>query len=264
MAGGAASDPDRAAPHAAAVAAGRRPARLARRRVRGDDARPAGDAPSAGAHVLAAARHRVRQHARRSTTRSSRRRRCSSPASCAAVAFRMQLFNIGGEGQLYAGAIVGAAAGHRARQPLGLAVGPGDDRRRVRSAARRSRSIPAILRAFFSTNEIITSLMLNYVGALVINYLIFDSQSYWRDTSSPTREGLPAGQERCPTRRAGRSSHVGGLYLPFGLLLGVVLAAVDLAALHAHAVRVRGAGDRRLAARRDATPACARAGRSSP
>ena len=30
---------------------------------------------------------------------------------CAAVAFRMQLFNIGGEGQLYAGAILGAGAG---------------------------------------------------------------------------------------------------------------------------------------------------------
>ena len=28
---------------------------------------------------------------------------------CAAVAFRMKLFNIGGEGQLYAGAITGAA-----------------------------------------------------------------------------------------------------------------------------------------------------------
>ena len=43
--------------------------------------------------------------------------------------------------------------------------------------------IPAVLRAFFSTNEIITSLMLNYVGALVLNYLIFDTLSYWRDTS---------------------------------------------------------------------------------
>lgn len=30
---------------------------------------------------------------------------------CAAVAFRMNLFNIGGEGQLYAGAVFGAGAG---------------------------------------------------------------------------------------------------------------------------------------------------------
>ena len=35
---------------------------------------------------------------------------------CAAVAFRMQLFNIGGEGQLYAGRDPRRGRGHRARQ----------------------------------------------------------------------------------------------------------------------------------------------------
>ncbi len=35
--------------------------------------------------------------------------------------------------------------------------------------------------------------MLNYVAALVLNYLIFDSLSYWRDTSA-TGAGVPAGQ----------------------------------------------------------------------
>ena len=105
--------------------------------------------------------------------------------------------------------------------------------------------------------------MLNYVGALVINYLIFDSESYWRDTSSPTAKVFPQGKN-LPDSASWPVSHVGSLVLPFGLLLGVVVAAGDLAALHAHAVRLRGAGDRRLAARRDATRACARGGRSSP
>ena len=54
-------------------------------------------------------------------------------------------------------------------------------------------AIPGLLRAFLHTNEIITSLMLNYVAALVLNYLIFDSLSYWRDTSA-TGPRLPAGQ----------------------------------------------------------------------
>ena len=67
--------------------------------------------------------------------------------------------------------------------------------------------IPAVLRAFFSTNEIITSLMLNYVAALVLNYLIFDSQSYWRDTSSRDGEGLPAGQEPAGRRRLADVEH---------------------------------------------------------
>ena len=78
--------------------------------------------------------------------------------------------------------------------------------------------IPGVLRAFFSTNEIITSLMLNYVAALVLNYLIFDTQSYWRDTSSPTAKVFPQGKT-LPGRReladvgtSARSS------LPFGLL----------------------------------------------
>src|SRR5207244_6355870 len=42
--------------------------------------------------------------------------------------------------------------------------------------------IPGILRAFFKTNEIITSLMLNYVAAYVLTYLIFNTESYWRET----------------------------------------------------------------------------------
>src|SRR4029079_5918143 len=85
--------------------------------------------------------------------------------------------------------------------------------------------VPAILRAFFSTNEIITSLMLNYAGALVINYLIFDSQSYWRDTSSPTAKVFPQGKN-LPHAAAWPVSHVGSLALPFGLLVGVAIAVI--------------------------------------
>ena len=54
-------------------------------------------------------------------------------------------------------------------------------------------AIPGVLRAFAHTNEIITSLMLNYVAALVLNYLIFDSLSYWRDTSA-TGQLFPQGK----------------------------------------------------------------------
>src|SRR5438093_1086735 len=37
--------------------------------------------------------------------------------------------------------------------------------------------IPGVLRAFAHTNEIITSLLLNYVAGYVLTYLIFDSAS---------------------------------------------------------------------------------------
>jgi len=141
---------------------------------------------------------------------------------CAATAFRMNLFNIGGEGQLYAGAILGAAAGlvlgsHSGWLSVPMMIVAGA----VGGAALAL--VPAILRAFFSTNEIITSLMLNYVGALVINYLIFDSESYWRDTSSPTAKVFPQGKN-LPDAASWPVSQLGGLMLPFGLLVGVVLA----------------------------------------
>src|SRR3954449_268906 len=141
---------------------------------------------------------------------------------CAAVAFRMQLFNIGGEGQLYAGAIVGAAAAivigdHTGWLSVPAMIAAGA----VGGAALAL--IPAILRAYFSTNEIITSLMLNYVAALVINYLIFDSESYWRDTSSPTAKVFPQGKP-LPDAASWPVTHVASLVIPFGLLLGIVIA----------------------------------------
>jgi simple sugar transport system permease protein len=85
--------------------------------------------------------------------------------------------------------------------------------------------VPGVLRAFLSTNEIITSLMLNYVAALVIDYLIFDSLSYWRDTSSPSAKVFPQGKT-LPDAASWPVAHVGGIELPFGLLVGAVLAAV--------------------------------------
>ncbi len=143
---------------------------------------------------------------------------------CAAIAFRMQLFNIGGEGQLYAGAIVGAAAAIVIGNHTGWLSIPAMIAAGAAGGAALA-LVPAILRAYFSTNEIITSLMLNYVGALVINYLIFDSQSYWRDTSSPTAKVFPQGKN-LPDSASWPVTHAGALVLPFGLLVGVGVAVV--------------------------------------
>jgi general nucleoside transport system permease protein len=141
---------------------------------------------------------------------------------CAAVAFRMQLFNIGGEGQLYAGAVLGAAAGLLLGNHSGWLSVTGMILAGAAGGAALA-LIPGILRAFLSTNEIITSLMLNYVAALVLDYLIFDSESYWRDTSSPSAKVFPQGKN-LPDAATWPAAHVGDLVLPFGLLLGVAIA----------------------------------------
>jgi simple sugar transport system permease protein len=84
-------------------------------------------------------------------------------------------------------------------------------------------SIPALLRAFFSTNEIITSLMLNYVVALVLEYLIFDSHSYLRDTSGFEANVFPQGKT-LPDEATWSSWTIHGLVLPLGFLVALAVA----------------------------------------
>jgi ABC-type uncharacterized transport system permease subunit len=111
----------------------------------------------------------------------------------AAAAFRMRIFNIGAEGQLYVGAI--AAAG------TGLALGGSGAAVAIPAMALAGiaagvlwAGIPGLLRAYTGTSELITSLMLNYIGGLLLTYLIFDSRSYWRDTTSPNGRIFPTGK----------------------------------------------------------------------
>ena len=147
----------------------------------------------------------------------------------AAAAFRMRLFNIGAEGQLYIGAITASAAGFY----LGGKGGPSA----VAIAGMVVAGcvggamwglIPGILRAFFKTNEIITSLMLNYVAAYLLTYLIFNTASYWRDTTGfnatvfPTAKTLPDS-----ALWPGATIHVrGGIVLPLGAGIAVLVAVL--------------------------------------
>jgi len=148
----------------------------------------------------------------------------------AAAAFRMRLYNIGGEGQFYWGAVAG----------VGIALYLGD--RGVDStpayiaatavagaaAGAAWAAIPALLRAFAHTNEIITSLMLNYVAGLVLTYLIIDSHSYWRDVESFEGQTFPLGKA-IPEEAKWPSASLdafGGIVLPLGFGIGVAVAVV--------------------------------------
>jgi ABC-type uncharacterized transport system permease subunit len=141
---------------------------------------------------------------------------------CAAAAFRMQLFNIGGEGQLYMGAITAAAAALLLHSlPMAIVIAA-----MVLAGAGGGALyalIPGFLRAFLKTNEIITSLMLNYVAALVLNYLIFDSESYWRDTTTPDAKVFPQGKT-LPESATWPGWTIHNVLFPLGFLLAVGLA----------------------------------------
>jgi simple sugar transport system permease protein len=142
----------------------------------------------------------------------------------AAVAFRMNLFNIGGEGQLYAGAITGATVALlMAGAPSPLVIAGMILAGAVGGAL--IAAIPALLRAFLSTNEIITSLMLNYVVGLFLEYLIFSSHSYLRDTSGFEASVFPQGK-MLADEATWSTWRIQSLVLPLGFLLAIGVAAL--------------------------------------
>jgi ABC-type uncharacterized transport system permease subunit len=147
----------------------------------------------------------------------------------AAAAFRMKLFNIGAEGQMYMGAIMGSAAG------LYLGGRGGPSAFVIASMVVAGcvggalwALIPGILRAFFKTNEILTSLLLNYVAGYVLTYLIFESESYWRQTKGFNATTFPTGK---PLPHSaiwpGWTIHLqGGIAVPLGAGFALLAAAV--------------------------------------
>jgi len=147
----------------------------------------------------------------------------------AAAAFRMKLWNIGAEGQMYMGAITGAAAGLY----LGGRGGPSAFVIAAMVVAGCAGGmvwalIPAILRAFFKTNEILTSLLLNYVAGYVLTYLIFESESYWRQTKGFNASVFPTGKPLPPSALwPGWTIHVqGGIVVPLGAGLALLAAGL--------------------------------------
>jgi ABC-type uncharacterized transport system permease subunit len=140
----------------------------------------------------------------------------------AAFAFRMRAWNIGGEGQLYMGAVGGCAAG--------LALGGWPRPLLILAmlvagicAGMLWAAIPGLLRAYLNTNEILVSLFLNYVAGLFMYYLIYDSSSYWRDLTTPSAKVFPTGKTLVAAASWPAIS-IGSFQLPFGFVVGVVFA----------------------------------------
>ncbi len=144
-----------------------------------------------------------------------------------ALAFRMRVWNIGGEGQLYMGAVGAAGVGLALGgwpQPLLIAM------MMVGGAVAGTlwAMIPGLLRAYLHTNEILTSLMLNYVAGLFMYYLIYDSTSFWRDTTSASALVFPQGKDLVPAADW-PGIVIGSFTLPFGFAAGIFLAVLLLA-----------------------------------
>ena len=159
-----------------------------------------------------------------------------------AVALRMGLWNIGGEGQFYAGAIMATLVGLSVDAPewlmLPVLAGAGF------LGGALWILVPALARAFLAIDEIITTLLLNFVALLLVNYLCLEPL---RDMA----QAVTSASQRIPYE-------VPGLYgeLHWGLVLAVVLVIV-LSLLFAYTgwgFQVRLAGSNKFAARYAGVP----------
>ena len=129
-----------------------------------------------------------------------------------AVAFRVQLWNIGGEGQFYMGAfgatgveLVGGPAGWPPLLLLPAMLVGGF----VAGAAWAL--LPAWLRAWHGVNEIITTLMLNYVAVLWVNYLVYGP---WKDPAGRNFPFSPRFPDSATFARIGDGQLHTGLFVP--------------------------------------------------
>ncbi|MGI5840132.1 MAG: ABC transporter permease [bacterium] len=132
------------------------------------------------------------------------------------VAFRMKLWNIGAEGQIYLGAFAATWVALTFPDLPAYLLLPAMTVAGFVGGAFAA-LLSALPRAYLSVNETITTLMLNYIAILWVNYFIYGP---WRD---------PAGHNFPLTRLFSKSAalpSIGGTRVHYGLFYGLTAAAV--------------------------------------
>lgn len=130
-----------------------------------------------------------------------------------AIGFRANVWNIGAEGQLAMGAIFGGGVALYFYEQQGFYILPLMFLMGALGGLLWA-SIPAFLRTRFNTNEILVSLMLNYVAILILSYLVHDP---WRDP-----DGFNFPESRLFSESATLPIVMEGTRLHFGLIITLI------------------------------------------
>ncbi len=134
-----------------------------------------------------------------------------------AIGFRANVWNIGAEGQLILGAIVGGGIGLWAGDDTGFWILPAMILGGAVGGALWA-AIPALLKTRFNASEILTSLMLTYVAQLLLIYLVVGP---WKD---PDGYGFP--QTRLFGEGATMPILISGTRVHLGVLAAVIAVGV--------------------------------------
>lgn len=151
-----------------------------------------------------------------------------------AVACRANVWNIGAEGQLTAGAIAGGGVALAAGETGGAAILPLMLLAGVAGGMAWA-AIPALLRTRYNAHEILTTLMLSYVAAQLLGWLVHGP---WQDPDGfsfpQTRQFGP--QALLPALVPGTRLHVGALFALLSVAAATVLLGRTLAGYRLHVV----------------------------
>lgn len=134
-------------------------------------------------------------------------------AVAVAIPLRMRLWNIGVEGQFYMGAWAAAGVGIYVHAPRPVLLGLMAVAGAIGGAAWIL--VPAIARAYWNVNEIITTLLLNFVAVTWVEWFSID---LWRDRAAEVVQATPPVAARLPVLPGTTVLHV-------GVLVPLVLAA---------------------------------------
>jgi len=161
----------------------------------------------------------------------------------AAVAFRARLWNIGGEGQFYIGALITAGLGHSllAGLPVPIAVAV------LMLASMAGGAVllmgPALLRLRFGVDEVVTTLLLNFIVILFVGLMVEgplkDPMAFGWPQSVPVASDL-----RLPDLVARSRLHVG---LLVALLAVAVVWVVQMRTVFGAETRAAGLNPRAAA-----------------
>jgi len=170
------------------------------------------------------------------------------------VAFRGGVINIGGEGQMIAGAVAGITVTLALAQSSGIVIIPLALLAGFIAGALYG-GLAGFLKAYFNVNEILSTIMLNQVAAQMMNFLL----------NGPLLDPTEAGVNAIPkTARIAEAAelprlffHVGTVELfartrlHYGLVIGIVLAIVTYILLWYTTIgyRIRAVGQNEHAAR---------------
>lgn len=158
-----------------------------------------------------------------------------------AIAFRMRLWNIGAEGQFYLGAFGATAVAYAWPEWPATLLLPAMVAGGMAGGAAWS-LVPAVLRARLGINEIVPTLLLNYVGILLVDYMVHGP---WSD---PQSLGFPLGK---PFSGSATLPALGNTAVHAGAILAVGAALVISLILRrtTWGYRVRVIGENERAAR---------------